>query len=103
MNSQKFSLYILDFDWNYLFVNAFACLNLKIQPLDLIGRICGIHKPETEIVDTAALNSENERLEDSIDNVKRLNAQPVQNPNDIPYTNSEAGNSRGKGKGHKNR
>ena len=38
MASQTFSIYILDFDWNYLFVNAFACKNLKLQAKDIIGR-----------------------------------------------------------------
>jgi hypothetical protein len=34
----KFSVYILDFDWNYLFVNDFALANLGMTRDELIGR-----------------------------------------------------------------
>jgi hypothetical protein len=34
----NFSVYILDFDWNYLFVNKFAGLNLDVKPADLVGQ-----------------------------------------------------------------
>lgn len=37
-NNLKFSVYILDFDWNYLFVNEFAKNLLGQRGNDLIGK-----------------------------------------------------------------
>ena len=37
-NSFKFSVYILDFNWNYLFVNDFVHSNLGPRAKDLIGK-----------------------------------------------------------------
>jgi hypothetical protein len=37
-NKQKFLVYILDFNWNYLFVNAFVGENLNMDPSQLIGK-----------------------------------------------------------------
>jgi hypothetical protein len=34
----NFSVYILDFHWNYMFVNKFAASNLGVQATDLIGQ-----------------------------------------------------------------
>src|SRR5687768_4911095 len=36
-HEQRFGIYILDFEWNYLFVNSFACENLNLEAKDLIG------------------------------------------------------------------
>ena len=37
----KFSVYLLDFQWNYLFLNAFARNNLGDRASDLVGKnIC---------------------------------------------------------------
>jgi PAS domain-containing protein len=33
----NFAVYILDFDWNYLFVNKVACERLGVEQPDLIG------------------------------------------------------------------
>jgi hypothetical protein len=38
LNTFKFSVYIIDFDWNYLFVNEFAKNNLRDRGKDLIGK-----------------------------------------------------------------
>ncbi|HEY0057369.1 MAG TPA: serine/threonine-protein kinase [Pedobacter sp.] len=73
-------------------------VGILLACLVLFGGYSILNKPKTEIIDSAALNLENERLKDSIDNEERLNAQPVQNSN--PYLNRSPGNSRGKGKGH---
>lgn len=37
-NALKFSVYIIDFNWNYLFVNDFAKMNLGERASDLIGK-----------------------------------------------------------------
>jgi hypothetical protein len=37
-NNFKFSVYIIDFNWNYLFVNEFAKNNLGLRGNDLIGK-----------------------------------------------------------------
>lgn len=37
-NTFKFSVYILDFQWNYLFVNDFVKTNLGDRGRDLIGK-----------------------------------------------------------------
>jgi hypothetical protein len=37
-NNFKFSVYIIDFNWNYLFVNEFATNNLGERGKDLIGK-----------------------------------------------------------------
>lgn len=37
-NALRFSVYILDFNWNYLFVNNFVKNNLGVRGGDLIGR-----------------------------------------------------------------
>jgi hypothetical protein len=37
-NTFKFSVYILDFNWNYLFVNDFVKQNLSHRAEDLIGK-----------------------------------------------------------------
>ncbi|MBG6236281.1 serine/threonine-protein kinase [Pedobacter sp. CAN_A7] len=89
-------------------------LGVLLACLALFGSYSILNKPEEEIVDTAALNLENEmlkdsleneRLKDSIDQAERLIAQPVQNPN--AYLNKSPGKSKGKGrskgKGHKNK
>jgi hypothetical protein len=38
LNTFKFSVYIIDFNWNYLFVNEFAINNLQKRGRDLIGK-----------------------------------------------------------------
>lgn len=38
LNNLKFSVYILDFNWNYLFVNEYAKNNLGGRARDLIGK-----------------------------------------------------------------
>lgn len=38
LDDQKFLIYILDFKWNYLFVNAFACEMLAKEKNELLGR-----------------------------------------------------------------
>jgi hypothetical protein len=38
LNSLKFSVYIIDFSWNYLFVNEFVQTNLGERGKDLIGK-----------------------------------------------------------------
>lgn len=37
-NTLKFSIYILDFNWNYLFVNDFVKKNLGERAVDLVGK-----------------------------------------------------------------
>jgi hypothetical protein len=37
-NEAKFSIYVLDFQWRYLFVNDFVRHNLKVRGEDLIGK-----------------------------------------------------------------
>lgn len=37
-NTLKFSVYLLDFNWNYLFVNDFAKSDLSERGSDLIGK-----------------------------------------------------------------
>lgn len=34
----KFSVYVLDFNWNYLFVNQFVKQNLRAKGEDLVGK-----------------------------------------------------------------
>ena len=72
-------------------------LGILLAFLALFGSYSILSKPEAEIVDTAALNLENERLKDSIDQAERLIAQPVQNTN--PNLEKAPGKSKGKGKG----
>jgi serine/threonine protein kinase len=72
-------------------------LGVLLVFLVLFGSYSILNKPEAEVVDTAALNSENERLKDSIDSVERLIAQPVQNPD--ANLEKAPGKSKGKGKG----
>ena len=38
LNTFKFSVYLLDFDWNYLFVNEFARTNLGTRGESLVGK-----------------------------------------------------------------
>lgn len=38
LNNLKFSVYIIDFDWNYLFVNEFVKKNLGARGMDLVGK-----------------------------------------------------------------
>lgn len=38
LNEQKFSVYIVDFNWNYIFVNEFACNMLHKTQEELHGR-----------------------------------------------------------------
>lgn len=38
LDSQRFAIYIIDFNWNYLFVNAFACQTLNKSKDDLVGK-----------------------------------------------------------------
>lgn len=33
-----FSVYVLDLEWNYLFVNQFAASGLGVKPTDLVGQ-----------------------------------------------------------------
>ncbi|HEX6224737.1 MAG TPA: hypothetical protein VFZ52_10015 [Chryseolinea sp.] len=37
LNTVKFSVYIIDFNWNYLFVNDFAKNNLRDRGTNLVG------------------------------------------------------------------
>ena len=37
-NTFRFSIYIIDFDWNYLFVNDFVKANLGKRAENLIGK-----------------------------------------------------------------
>jgi hypothetical protein len=37
-NNQKFSIYIIDFNWNYLFVNDFVKKNLGSRGENLLGK-----------------------------------------------------------------
>jgi hypothetical protein len=37
-NSFKFSVYVLDFDWNYIFVNSFVETNLGERGKNLVGK-----------------------------------------------------------------
>ena len=38
LDKLRFSIYVLDFDWNYLFVNKFACDAVNKSAGDLIGK-----------------------------------------------------------------
>ncbi|MFD2163649.1 PAS domain-containing protein [Paradesertivirga mongoliensis] len=38
MDALRFSIYVLDFNWNYLFVNAFACNMIKRSREELLGK-----------------------------------------------------------------
>jgi hypothetical protein len=42
----KFSVYILDFNWNYLFVNQFVSANLGVRGANLIGKNIWAQFPE---------------------------------------------------------
>jgi hypothetical protein len=45
----KFSVYILDFEWNYLFVNQFVKLNLGSRAADLVGKNMWLEFPELKV------------------------------------------------------
>lgn len=38
LKSQRFSIYLIDFEWKYLFVNDFVCQNLEMKADDFIGK-----------------------------------------------------------------
>ncbi len=38
LNALKFSVYLLDFNWNYMFINDFVKSNIKERANDLIGK-----------------------------------------------------------------
>lgn len=44
----KFSVYIIDFDWNYRFVNEFARINLGTRAENIIGKNMWKEFPELE-------------------------------------------------------
>ena len=46
LNTFKFSVYILDFDWNYLFINDFVIRNLGGRGNGLIGKNMWLTFPE---------------------------------------------------------
>jgi hypothetical protein len=48
-NEMKFSIYVIDFNWNYLFVNQFAKDNLKERTSDLIGKNMWDEFPEFRV------------------------------------------------------
>lgn len=60
----SFSIYILDFEWNYLFVNKFACARLGVAPSDLAGQNMWRRFPELD----ADMNFQNlrQKLENNI-------------------------------------
>lgn len=72
-------------------------LGVLLACLAMFGSYSILNTPDAEIVDTAALNLENERLKDSIDQAERLIAQPIQNAN--PDLEKAPGKSKGKGNG----
>jgi len=74
-------------------------LGILLACLALFGSYSILNKPEAEVVDSAALNLENERLKDSIDHAESLIAQPVQNPNLERSPGKSKGKGKGKGKG----
>jgi hypothetical protein len=45
-NSLNFSIYIIDFEWNYLFVNEFAKKSLQERGKDLVGKNMWVEFPE---------------------------------------------------------
>ena len=45
-NELQFSIYIIDFNWNYLFVNSFVKKNLAERGNDLIGKNMWVEFPE---------------------------------------------------------
>jgi hypothetical protein len=47
-DSFKFSVYIIDFEWNYLFVNDFVRQNLGPRAQDIIGKNMWKEFPELE-------------------------------------------------------
>ncbi|MGY4385962.1 serine/threonine protein kinase [Pedobacter sp. UYP24] len=75
-------------------------LGILLALLVLFGGYSMLNNPEKELTDTAAINLENQRLQDSIANAESLNAQPEQNGDENAYINYAPGKSRGKGKGH---
>ena len=46
LNTLTFSIYLIDFDWNYLFVNDFSKKNLGTRGEDLIGKNIWTEFPE---------------------------------------------------------
>ena len=48
-NSLKFSVYVLDFNWNYLFVNDFVKQNLVEKAEDLVGKNMWAEFPELAV------------------------------------------------------
>lgn len=75
-------------------------LGILLAVLILFGGYSMLNKSETELTDTAAINLENQRVQDSIANADSLNSQLVQNTDENPYVDTAPGKSRGKGKGH---
>ena len=67
----NFSVYILDFDWNYLFVNKFACARLGLQQAELIGQNMWKRFPSLE----ADINFQ--KLKQSLENNVAVNFRTV--------------------------
>lgn len=76
--------------------------------LAMFAGYSSLNNPDTDLVDTAALRAENQRLSDSIANAERLNDKRIQDSiNSLPVNTPPSrwsngkGNSKGKGKGRK--
>ena len=54
LNNLKFSVYIIDFDWNYLFVNEFVKRNLGVRGMDLVGK--NMWREFKELADDSTFN-----------------------------------------------
>jgi hypothetical protein len=63
-NTFKFSIYIIDFDWNYLFVNDFVKENLKDRAEGIIGR--NMWKTFPELAADSSFGQMREKLEQRI-------------------------------------
>jgi hypothetical protein len=60
----KFSVYIIDFNWNYLFVNSFVRNNLGERANDLVGK--NIWETFKELTTDSAFSQLREKMENKI-------------------------------------
>ncbi|MES3016804.1 MAG: serine/threonine-protein kinase [Bacteroidota bacterium] len=74
-------------------------LGIIVGLLILFGGYSMLKKPEIAMVDTAAINLENQRLQDSVDSAQRADAERAAAYNASPAVSRSPGNSNGKGKG----
>ncbi|HXI00177.1 MAG TPA: serine/threonine-protein kinase [Sphingobacteriaceae bacterium] len=90
-------------------------LGILLAGLVLFAGYSSLNKPAAEVIDTAVVNAENERIADSIANDQRLNDKRIQDsldniPRYVPRQSTRSsgnspgrGQGKGKGKGKKNK